>query len=108
MTMKKNTVVILLLFFIGISEAQNNWEYFAQPAQIFRRSLTKGTVMIDYSQLVPTDKDYQEISILLSWITGAIGGSGSCLITLENVDGSPYKHYSRVPTYSANQDSWNT
>lgn len=62
----------------------------------------KATIFIDYSKVIPSDKNYQEISILLFWFTGAIGGSNSYLITLENADGSPVKHYSRIHTFYLN------
>ncbi len=62
----------------------------------------QGTIVIDYSKMVPSDKSYQEISILLSWFTGTMDGFNSYLITLENADGSPAKHYSRVHTYGQN------
>jgi len=109
--MKHNTnkIVLLLLFIMAISEAQSNWEYLPQPVEIFySSSVMKGTIIIDYSKIIPIDKDYQEISILLSWFTGTIGGFNSYLITLENADGSPFKHYSRVQTYDQNEISYNT
>jgi hypothetical protein len=100
---------LLLLFIIGISNAQGNWQYLPQPAQIFYgSSIMKGTIVIDYTKIIPTDTNYLEISILLSWFTGTIGGFNSYLITLENADGSPFKHYSRVQTYDQNEISYNT
>ena len=99
----------MLLLAIVTIRTQGVWEYFPQPTQIFYSSnLIKGTVIIDYSTIVPTNSYYQEISILLSWYTGTIGGSNSYLITLENADGSPYKHYSRDQTYDSNQLSSHT
>ena len=59
----------------------------------------KGTIVIDYSKIIPADQKYTEVAILLTWLTGAFGSLNSYLLTLENADGAPFKHFSRVQTY---------
>jgi len=91
--MKLFYLILVIILTLSVVKTQN-WVYTPSgPSIIFTTNMGAGTYSINYTTLLPTTTNYQQVQYLAFYKMGTTTSTGLFNVKFQNSDGAPFIHY---------------